>query len=144
MSLFDELNTLDDLRRKLREPSVPESETLVYKSAGVKLGPDDLDDVSRDITALANSLGGLIVYGMGRDLERIHEANANWLRHQIPMLSRYPIHGIRMKAIPQSGPVEALLVEVPASYAAPHQARDNRYYRRNGARTDAMSHDLIE
>lgn len=59
MSLFDNFNTLDDLRF-LFASRESELETLEYKTASPQLTDHDKDEAAKSISAFANSLAGLL------------------------------------------------------------------------------------
>jgi hypothetical protein len=150
---FESLNRLADLD-DLVASGQRESETLEYKDASKRLGGDSLNEVAKDISAFANSLGGLIVYGVetakdqpGLPVRRvaIDPKNIAIIQRFAASSIRHPIVGVRYKEIPRRGTPEALLVDVPQSPLAPHQAVTHyRYYRRNGPHSDPMAHDLVE
>lgn len=154
MSLFDDLHSLEDVQR-LIDRGVLESETLDYKRADHALDQKDLLNVARDLSSFANTAGGLTVYGVAADpkvkakpshIVPIRAQNVEVIL-QVPATHiRHPLRGVRSRVLPESGPVQVLLVDVPQSELAPHQVavQDHRYYRRNGLRIDSMSHDLLE
>jgi hypothetical protein len=153
-NLFDLINSLADLDAVITSGQ-RESETLEYKDASKRLGGDALNEVVKDISAFANSLGGLLVYGVetadktqpGLPTGRtpIEPANIAIIQRAAASGIRHPVAGLRYKELPPNGTPEALLVDVPQSALAPHQAVTHyRYYRRNGPHSDPMAHDLVE
>jgi hypothetical protein len=121
-----------------------ESLTLDYK-ASAALAKTDLKkkDISKDVSAFANSAGGFLVYGM---LENKHiptsidvGADRNvitkeWLESVIKSTIQPTVEGIVIKSIqlPSKGPDKVCyVVQIPqATSRAPHQASDYRYYKR--------------
>ena len=120
-----------------------ESIVLDYKRCDA-LGMTDgkKKEVSKDVSAFANSAGGTIVYGMienghvptgldaGFDPNHISK---EWLEQVINSSIQRRIEGIRVKQVnlceTHAGKV-AYVVNVPQSLNAPHQAADHRFYKR--------------
>ncbi len=101
-------------------------------------------DLSKDVSAFANSAGGTIVYGIienarthtARKLDRGYdptEINHEWIGQVItstihPRLTGVRVHTIRLES---SDPARvAYVVHVPQGSTA-HQATDRRYYKRH-------------
>jgi hypothetical protein len=154
MSLFDEISSLDDVRRLVTD-GVRESETLEYKRADVVLIDDARREVAKDVSALANSAGGTLIYGVETErsgdrtvptrIVPIDPTNIGRIQRIISGDIRHPIPGVRTKAIPATGNATVLLVDVPASQLAPHQnVIDNKYYRRHLDESVPMTHELVE
>jgi hypothetical protein len=153
--LFDLLGSVADVQG-LIDGGEREGETLEYKTASHAHGPTDHGKVAVDVSAFANSAGGLIIYGVATDkndrtrpvaIEPLRSQNIDLILQAIATRIRHPIRGIRTKVLSGDGgePV-CLLVDVPASDLAPHQVavEEYRYYRRNGPHNQPMSHDLLE
>lgn len=151
--MFDSLRTLEDVQR-LIDNGFRESETLDYKEADVVLGDGHHKDIVKDVSAFANSQGGLIIYGVAcgdksdktrpTHLAPIAPRNIEIIQQVIAQNIARPIRGIRYQTIPESGTPQLLLLDVPASPDAPHQnLKDHRYYRRNGTVSQSMPHDLV-
>ena len=122
---------------------IEESSELEYKGAGA-LSPQNPDnkEITKDVSAMANSAGGVIIYGMrefqkpNNHLPEIIEPidrtafSKERLEHIIntirPPLSEFKIVPINLTS--GSNDV-SYVVEVPQGRTA-HQCRDNRYYRR--------------
>lgn len=138
---FDkESYSVDDLQ-ELISSCVEESTILEFKGP-LALGVADgiKRDISKDVSAMANSAGGIIIYGI---IEEDHKAKAisfvdrnvyskEWLEHiitgnisrAIPNLKIYPVIN------PSNESQCAYVVKVPESNHSPHQARDKRFYKR--------------
>ena len=152
-SLFDLLNSVNDIDN-LVASGQRESETLEYKDASTTLKSSDHNELGKDASALANTLGGLIVYGVETDKKDatkpvrrvpIDPKNIAIIQQVIASAVRPPLEGMRVKAIPQLGVPECFLVDVPVSPIRPHQAVQlHKYFRRNGPQSEPMTHDLIE
>lgn len=124
---------------------IKESIELDYKTCDALQKSDGKKkEVSKDISAFANSAGGTIVYGVQEDK---HQPTAidvgydprgditkEWLEQVIssniqPRLEQVYINQVELKAT-QPGKV-LYVVEIPqATIRAPHQASDKRYYKR--------------
>lgn len=121
-----------------------ESLTLEYKAAEA-LDKSDYkkQEITKDVAAMANSAGGLLIYGIAeynepdkRHLpERITPVNRaefprEWLEQVInsirPRIDGIVIHSVGLS----SGENDVVyVVEIPQSHTA-HQARNHRYYKR--------------
>lgn len=132
--------TRDDLE-KLIVDDIRESLTLDYKSSP-SLGKESKhrNELSKDVSAFANSAGGTIIYGIvekGLKPERIDDGcddtviSREWLEQTIGSLIQPRVQGIVIRQIPLGQERSAYAVSIPqATSLAPHQASDNKYYRR--------------
>ncbi|MCO5125598.1 MAG: ATP-binding protein, partial [Rhizobacter sp.] len=112
----------------------------------------DKTELAKDVSGMANSLGGLIVYGIATDpvdktlprrISPIEKRNVETLDRVINSQVRPPIAGMRKRLIPEVEP-QVLLLAVPESEDPPHQSLyDKRYYRRSGVECLPMEHDLV-
>ncbi len=121
----------------------PESLTLDYKAAGA-LAKDNAkrDEIRKDVSAFANSTGGVIVYGIAEGatagipatLDGVEPAqfSSEWLEQVINSNIAPRIQDIRIKSIPLSGPQAgkvAYVVAIPQGHTA-HQGPDKKFYKR--------------
>ena len=123
---------------------VEESLTLDYKSAE-SLGKDDLKkaEITKDVSAMANSAGGDIIYGLREhqepDKRHIPEKldpvnrqtySREWLEQVINTIQPR-IRGLIISPVPidTTPPTAIFVVSVPQSTTA-HQARNLKYYKR--------------
>lgn len=126
-----------------------ESINLDFKACG---SLDQLDsrknEISKDVSAFANSDGGIIIYGVA---EANHKASAlsfvdgtvytkEWLEQVInsriqKRIQDFTIHPIRFDNDPRQ---TVYVVKVPQSSAAPHMASDGRFYKRYNFQTVRM------
>lgn len=127
-----EFKTIEDLKR-LIENKIKESLTLDYKS---ELGQNE--EIAKDISAFANTLGGTIVYGIHE--EETIPVSFNWidgkgikerienviLSHIQPKLEGYEIASIEN---PDDSSKAILVVNIPESLKTPHMV-NYRYYKR--------------
>lgn len=123
---------------------IQENLMLDYKACGAltKNRNEVIKDVSKDVSAFANSAGGVIIYGMlekgniptglddGLDPKYV---SREWLEQIINSNIQRRIDGVRIKQIELSGIRSGKVVYVvyiPQSLQAPHQASDKRFYKR--------------
>lgn len=123
---------MEDLKR-LIENKIKESLTLDYKS---ELGQNE--EIAKDISAFANTLGGTIVYGIHE--EETIPVSFNWidskgirerienviLSHIQPKLEGHKIASIENPDDPSKA---IFIVNIPESLKAPHMVK-HRYYKR--------------
>ena len=124
---------------------VEESLSLDYKRSEALTAPknDLTKEVTKDVSAFANSAGGLIIYGMaeGSDATKHLPVSVSPIDRTIFSKERLEhlinniqprIAGVEITPIPLSSGVThvAYVVHVPASTTA-HQCTDKRYYRRH-------------
>jgi hypothetical protein len=128
----------------LIDQEVEESLNLDYKeSAALQKHDKQKNDISKDVSAFANSAGGIIVYGVVETKnylpERIdsgvsrHEISKEWIESVILSRIRPRIDGVRINQVRLASGEDRVLyiVDIPqATYSAPHQASDYRYYKR--------------
>ena len=139
--------------QKLISDRIEEGAQLDYKAAGaIGLSESKKTEITKDISAFANSSGGMVIYGVTefseegkRHLpERIdpidaREFSREWLDQIVGQINPR-IDGIQIFPV-QIGSVEwqrCYVVQIPKSFTA-HQARDLRYYRRYNFESVAMA-----
>lgn len=132
--------TRDDLE-KLIADDIRESLTLDYKSSP-SLGKESKqrNELSKDVSAFANSAGGTIIYGILEKNQKPYQIDdgcddalisREWLEQTIGTLIQPRVQGLMIRQIPLSEGRSAYAVTIPqATSLAPHQANDNKYYRR--------------
>ena len=123
---------------------IQESISLEYKESGSLARTDakKKQELSKDVSAFANSAGGTIVYGMvenGRipifldDGYDPSEISKEWVEQVINSNIQRRIDGIRINQVTlnktRPGRVAYVLC-IPQSLRAPHQAADKRFYKR--------------
>ncbi|AEI67980.1 helix-turn-helix domain-containing protein [Corallococcus macrosporus] len=124
---------------------VQESLTLDYKASKALERTEKVkDEITKDVSALANSAGGTLVYGIPENkqtrlADKLDEGvdpaviTREWLDQVINSNIQRRIDGVRINQIPlmtaSPGRV-AYVIHVPQSIRAPHQARDRLFYKR--------------
>jgi len=141
--------TEDDLL-SLKRDSVEEGPDLEYKRcAALQKRDEQRREISKDVSAMANSAGGTIIYGM---IEEGHvpkgldvgfdptDITKEWLEHVILGTIRPRLNGVVINSISlvshAPGKV-AYVVYVPQSHTA-HQASNKKYYKRFNFEATAM------
>jgi hypothetical protein len=132
---------------------VGESTTLEYKACdALDMTPGKKKELSKDVSAFANSAGGTIVYGVTenkdtREPEDIdvgydpRDISAEWLEQVINSNIERRISGIVINTVPltTTRPSKVLyVVYIPESSLAPHMAADDRFYKRFNFQSVAM------
>jgi len=127
--------------REVVSNAVKENLTLEYKAAAsLKREPKAIFDLTKDVSAMANSAGGVIIYGIGevKATKQLQLDPVDWtaftkewieqIASQIsPRISGLKIHPVQIGVSPDHG---VYVLEVPQGTTA-HQATDRRYYRRH-------------
>lgn len=110
-----------------------------FKAAGA-IDRAKTDEISKDISAFANSDGGVIIYGI---TEKDHVASEKsfidgnvytkeWLEQIINSKIYRPIEGITIFPLREHNNISKSIyvVRIPRSNMTPHMAADHRYYKR--------------
>jgi len=145
------LTRIEDVQA-LIQASVRESQALEYKTATNQFSDREKGEISKDVSAMANSGGGTIIYGVSTDpvdktrpaaIEPIAIVNVETFDRVVNSQIRPPILGLSKKVLPVDNP-RVMIVDVPESENPPHQSLyDSKYYRRSGVETRPMEHDLV-
>lgn len=133
--------TIIDLKN-LIETQAKESLNLEFKASDALSNTDkNKNELSKDISAFANSAGGTIIYGM---VEQSNVASRldngldptittkEWIEQIINSTIMQKIDGIVIHQVALNsldGNV-IYVIEIPQSYRAPHQAFDKKFYKR--------------
>lgn len=130
--------------------SAKESESLHLEfKASEALIKGKVDEISKDVSAFANSDGGLIIYGIVENnhcADRIDEGLSNsktnykeWIENKLQSNVSPRLQGVRITEIAIGGDRFIYAVSVPASDRGPHQDRHtHRYYKRHNFKCDPM------
>jgi hypothetical protein len=123
---------------------VQESLSLDYKRCASldKKDAKSKHDLSKDVSAFANSAGGTLVYGIEEDNnlpKRIdtgfdpNDVTREWIEQVINSSIQRKIEGIKIKQIElkRSNPGKVIyIVSIPQSNRAPHMAENHVFYKR--------------
>ncbi len=138
--------SIDDIEYVISN-EVEENIHLDYKASGA-LDKDERkrSEITKDVSAFANSDGGIIVYGISEEDHKPKEISPidgrvytkEWLENVIqqiqPRIENVMIYPIRVNDLGQS----IYVVNIPRSGKAPHMARDKRYYKRFNFKSEPM------
>jgi hypothetical protein len=130
----------EDLQRLVDE-GLEESLTLDYKGApSLSRDGSAPGELCKDVSALANSGGGQIVYGIEEDKitkkpKRVDgvtdpKITVEWIDQILNSKIQPRLDGVRIKRIEVGASAFAYVVTVPQSRSGPHQAPDQKYYKR--------------
>lgn len=125
-----------------------ESLHLEFKSS-TALTNGKHDEISKDISAFANSDGGLIIYGIveaSHVAQHIDEGLSNdkrnhkeWLENKVTSNVSPKLPGLRISEIELENGNFIYAMSVPASDRGPHQDRpSHRYYKRHNFKCEPM------
>ncbi len=128
---------------RLIADQVQEGLTIEYKECdALQKSEGKKTEISKDVSAFANSAGGAIVYGMKENRHVPTEIDVGfdpndiskeWLEQVINSRIHRRIDGVRINQVQLSGPKAGKVVyavSVPQSVRAPHMASDKRFYKR--------------
>ncbi len=133
---------------------IPEDIHLEYKS-GMAIDFSKVVEMSKDVSAFANSDGGVLIYGVQEDKlthlpvsidgvdskKYSHEWLENVIKSNItPIIPDLEIKPIKIKG----SNLVIYSIFVPKSYRAPHQAKDKKYYKRYNFKSEAMENYEID
>lgn len=130
---------------------VEENIILEYKQSKALLKTENAkNEISKDVSAFANAVGGTIIYGIRED-EHIpveiddgfdpSEITKEWIESVIDSKISPRIDGIKIIPIElrETKPCRYIyVVNIPQSTRAPHQASDKRYYKRYNLKSAPM------
>ena len=143
--------TIQDIER-LIDLEIPESIWLDYK-ASPALSKKKKDEICKDVSAFANSDGGVLIYGVkeeytvpkeiddGVDTSKISK---EWIDEILATNITPIISGIEIIEIKKTANNSVFVVNIQKSFRGPHQSPDKKYYKRSNARSAPMEHYEIE
>ena len=140
--------TVGDVK-KLTDAQVQESLNLDYKDSRSLSNSKARAEIAKDVSAFANSDGGLIVYGVEEKEHlpvRVDEGvehgkfSREWLENVITSNIAPRIEDVQIAQIPLSDSHSIFAIKVPKSFRGPHQERleSKRYYRRFNSKSVPM------
>jgi hypothetical protein len=130
---------------------IEENLNLDYKASdSLQHNDKKANEISKDVSAFANSDGGVIIYGIREDSQNKHlpesidpiernEISKEWLEQIIQSRIRPRIDNIVIHPIPFGESIDRVIyvVEIPQSNTA-HQASDRKYYKRYNFNSEPM------
>jgi hypothetical protein len=136
-----DLKTKADLRQLVDE-GLEESLTLDYKaSAALSRTGSAPDELCKDVTALANSAGGQLVYGIEEDKvtrkpSRVDDGVADpkitreWIEQILNSRVQPRLTGVTTTRVDMENGKFGYVISVLPTQIGPHQASDQKYYKR--------------
>lgn len=128
------------------DAQVQESLHLDYKCSPA-LSKKNRDEIAKDVSAMANSDGGWLVYGVeesGHLPERLDAGvpddsiTREWIENVLSANISPSIPGLKIVQIPGQNGHSYFAIEIPKSYGGPHQAPNKRYYKRYNFKSSPM------
>ncbi len=140
-SLLDKENLTENDIRQLISSKVEESIHLDFKqSESLGLSDKKKAEIAKDVSAFANSDGGVIIYGIKEDnhvadsLSFIdgNEFTKEWIEQVIQSRIQRKIEDLRIIPVRFDSDIKKSIyvVNIPASPLAPHMTSDKKFYRR--------------
>jgi hypothetical protein len=127
---------------EMRRTGVEESLSLDYKAAAAldRSNAKTPFELTKDVSAFANSAGGVLIYGVREDPANRHlpgdldpiirsAVSKEWLE-SIILTVQPRIDDLEIHPVPIDSEHALYVIEVPKSTTA-HQARDHKYYKRS-------------
>lgn len=138
-----------DYLKQLIANGIEENAELEYKS-GAALQRDDkkITETTKDVSAFANSNGGVLIYGISEDRTNRHlpgnidpvdrkAITKEWLEQILNARIRPRILGIKIHVVTIADDQVVYILEIPKGETA-HQANDKLYYRRHNFHVESM------
>src|SRR5437763_9014375 len=127
------------------------------RSTWLSFDGECLDKLSCYVSAWANYEGGYLIIGVenpteGGQLKFDEGANLkakgnlkSWLEDKVPTLVDKPLERVGVHTIPSdvNSDFGMVIIHVPGSTAAPHQARDGKFYTRLGSKLHSLPRRAI-
>jgi hypothetical protein len=136
--------------QKLVDDALEESIYLDYKaSPALSRDSKPSDEMCKDVSALANSAGGQIIYGIEEQGKKgfpsaVDEGvtdpkiTREWIIQVLNSRVHPKMVDVTVDRIPLSATGFGFVINVPQTRSGPHQAPDKRYYRRYELHSQAM------
>lgn len=138
-----------DYLNQLTANGVEENTELEYKAAAALQREDrKITEATKDVSAFANSNGGILIYGIRENQTAKHlpgcidpvdrkAITKEWLEQILNARIRPRIHGIKIHVVTIAGDQVVYVLEIPKGETA-HQADDRKYHRRHNFSVEAM------
>ena len=148
-TIFDKIDFTEEDINNIIKSKLEESINIEFKSAGALSNDKQIKkEISKDVSAFANSDGGIIFYGID---ETLHVAsglsyidgdlyNKEWLENIIISSIQNRIDDLRIIPVRFENDIKKTIyvVKIPKSLNAPHINGDKKYYRRFNFQSIAM------
>jgi hypothetical protein len=138
-------STLSDIQQMIQD-QVQENIHLDYKDSRA-VRKDARDDFAKDVSAFANSDGGVLIYGVQEkdhlpltmdDGVDDNEISREWIEAAIMTGINPRVEDVRILPIPKSPGRSLYVIEIQKSFRGPHQASDKKYYKRHNFKSVPM------
>ncbi|MHA7111764.1 AlbA family DNA-binding domain-containing protein [Sunxiuqinia elliptica] len=140
-SIFSKEEFTEEDLKNIISQEIEESINLDYKSAKSLAKNDGKKrEIAKDVSAFANSDGGIIIYGMVEENHKPlkvdfvdgEDITKEWLENVIDSNIQQKIQDVRIYPIRFDSNLKktVYIVKIPASLNAPHISADKKYYRR--------------
>ena len=139
--------SIEDIEAMIKD-RVQEDIHLDYKRSEA-IAHDKRIEISKDVSAFANSDGGILIYGVEENQET-HEPtqidggvdhrkfSKEWLEDIIMSRISPMVDGLRIFPLPVGSESSIYVVSIPKSNRGPHQASDKKYYKRFNFKSEPM------
>jgi hypothetical protein len=119
------------------------------ESTALRRDDDATNELYRDVSAFANTDGGMIIYGIGEDKVgktyfidsgvEDSKITREWIDQKLMSNISPPMRGVGIDEFPISDKGRAFVISVRATMNGPHQCPDRKYYRRSETSRPAMT-----
>jgi hypothetical protein len=133
---------------KMIQDQVQENIHLDYKrSAAVRRGSRERDELAKDVSAFANSDGGVLIYGVEeKDQLPIRvdggvddsECSREWIEAALMTGITPRVDDVRILPLVTTPGRTMYVIEVAKTFRGPHQGPDKRYYKRHNFKSVPM------
>jgi len=141
MSIFKKDDITENDIKKLIENKVEESSFLDFKdSRALGISREKMNEIRKDVSAFANSAGGVIIYGISEkehvadELSFINgnEFTKEWIEHVIHGGIQRRINDLKISPVRFDGDIlkSVYVINIPESDLAPHMTLNKKYYKR--------------
>lgn len=141
------MNTVEEINNLITNQAEETIHLEFKRGDALKKEEKSKREIAKDVSAFANSDGGIIIYGIEEVNNKAHslkfvngkEIPKEWLEQIIDSSIQRRIEGLTIDVIRYNGEVEKSIyvVKIPRSSNAPHQA-NKRYYKRHNFLSSEM------
>jgi hypothetical protein len=138
-------STISEIERLIRD-QVQENIHLDYK-ASKAISQKARDEIAKDVSAFANSDGGVLIYGVEEKDHlpvRIDDGvddsvcSREWIENIITSGISPKVNDVRILPVPVSPGRSLYVISVAKSVRGPHQASDRKFYKRHNFKSEPM------